>query len=172
MISRMSHFVLALLLSASAPAGFEDATDESRFSTAGQERIVQLTQLLESRPLQMQRGAAREILDWWIDNPELRLNWCAGMLTAGQNGKITPSVISQGLFGAGSYLLRHPDQADDRLAIHLAGVKSALALYRAAVAADLGLKDHAYEQMLDLWDAGELDAWVAREIRNCEKSEA
>ena len=160
--------VLSLIVATAGAVGGE--VEDGRFGPEGQRRIVELTQWLEANPLTEDKSKAQEVLTWWIENPDLVLNWCAGILTDGKNNKIQPAVVSQGLFGAGACLIQHPEMADDEQAIHLAGVKSALTLYKTAVAQNKKMRDKFYDKLLQRLDAGTLESWVEGKVRECKES--
>lgn len=164
------HRILALAaVILLVPVG-ASATDDAdpRFGPEGEKRIVESTQWLEANPLTKDKSKAQEVLTWWIENPNLTLNWCAGILTDGENDKIRATVVSQGLFGAGAYLIQHPEMAEDQQAIHLAGVRSALTLYKTAVEQNKKMRDGFYDDLVARWDAGTLDSWVEQKVRECQ----
>jgi len=165
-------FSLAVAFPLLLAVAVAEEPDDARFGAEGEQRILELTRFLEENPLaDNAREVRAEVLEWWVEAPHLTLNWCAGMLLDGKNKAVSPLVVTQGLFGAGAYLIRHKDQAEDELRISRAGVESALTAYRNAAAVGKKYADKFYESLLDRQEAGTLDGYVEGKLRECREAE-
>ena len=151
--------------------GLVAASDDERFGPAGEKRILELTRSLESSPITGDKSVTQEVLTWWIENPNLTLDWCAGMLIDAKNKNVRPTIVTQGLFGAGAYLIEHPDAVDDKIALHLAGVQSALRLYKTAVIENKKMRDKYYDELVERWKSDTLRSWVEHKVEECQESE-
>ena len=109
-IPKTTWISVAVLLLASAAV----ATDGERFGAEGQRNVIAKTRLLETDPLGDKKVIRAEILTWWIEVPDINLKWCAGMLTETKNESLSGIIVSQGMFGAGVFILENPDRASEQ----------------------------------------------------------
>lgn len=150
----------------------QDIKDSDRFGKEGEQRIIELTKKSESIiNIEDGKKIRREILDWWIKNPNITLNWCADVLAKGKNKRINPIVSTQAIFGAGVYLIENPDERDNDIEFYLAGVRSALRLYQNAIHESNKNKDKFFSKLLKMDQDGNLIEWIKDAVEECRKDE-
>lgn len=170
-MKRITIASLVLFLAVARVSHAEEKKDP-RFEPAGERRIVELTEWLEANPLgDVDKSRRTEITTWWVDVPDLTLNWCASLLLEGKNEVTSGIVVTQGMFGAGKYLLQHRDRKDDELAISLAGVESAMRAYRNATKQEPKLGDAAYEKLAAKVGTDALTNYVKEKLKDCAKND-
>ncbi len=157
---------IAILAPALAPA----ADDDARWSPEGRKSFVETVQWLESHPMD---GGQRtkEALRWIVEVPDVTLTWCSHLLMDATNKKARQIAVVQGTLAAGAFLVQHPEMAQDMRSSALAGVTSALATYRIALAADPSYRDALYDS-LAAGGTGAVDAYVDQKLRECEEAES
>ena len=148
------------------------AEGNEKFGPEGEKRIIELTKWLETNPLDQKGKEVRaEVLEWWIEAPHVTLNWCANLLIEGKNKKITGTVIIQGTFGAGAFILENPDRNEDSSAYSLAGVESGLLAYKNAVSENKKMKDKFYDSLVNRQKTGNLEKYIADSLKICKEAE-
>jgi hypothetical protein len=165
--------VVALAVLASAGlAVAQGKTDDPRWSPAGRQRVLEITRWLEAHPLEdVDKSKRTEVMKWFVEAPDVSVTWCAGLLIDGSNKKTQMIVMSQGMFGAGAFLVEHPERAADGRAATMAGVASALAAYRRAVAVDRSYVDATLEKLVSGGSA-HVEAYVDGRLKACAEDEA
>jgi hypothetical protein len=71
--------------------------------------------------------------------PEIHIELCSGYLgpVVGSDKKYAIEIFGQTMFASAAFIIAHPEQANDRVAVNLAGVEGALKVYEAIVASFL-----------------------------------
>jgi len=160
-ITALLPMLLALLVSG-APA-LAQTTAQS--SPEDRQRFVTIVHKLEKTPLdagvRSDRGWA---IQWLTDAPDVSVTVCSDMLGGVLEERYAqhPIVIAQYMLGMGAFVVEHPDKASDSDAVQLAGVESALTVYR-AVRADQ--PSPALDKLAALKDRGELPGFVRQTFR-------
>lgn len=101
---------------------------------AERRRAIETTRRLERDPLG--KGAAEErrwLLKWIVDIPDVQVRGCSGPLDAlaqDDSGRFGKQLYAQAVFGMATFLIEHPKQSDDWLAVQTAGVESVLRAYK------------------------------------------
>lgn len=122
---------LALALLALAPA-LAGARGPS--TPAERKRAVEVTRRLERDPLgRGADGERRWLLQWIVEIPDVQVRGCSGPLDAlaqDDEGRFGKELYTQAVFGMATFLIEHPKQAGDWVAVQTAGVESVLRAYR------------------------------------------
>jgi hypothetical protein len=143
-------------------------TDDPRFGTEGEQHILELSDWLEQNPLADDRSEVfEEVFTWWVEAPQLALDWCPALLQDGAKEKTTMLVATQAVVGAGAFLIRNRDETDV-MGISLAGVESGLKAYERMIAADGSYRDPVYDRLLERRSDGELRHYVTDKLRECQ----
>lgn len=122
---------LALALVAPTPARARGPS-----TPAERRRAVETTRRLEQDPLAHGANAQRRWLLQWIDEiPDIHIQGCSGPLDGlaqdAENERYGRLLYLQSLFGMAAYLVEHPGDEKDWVAVQTAGVESVLRAYRA-----------------------------------------
>jgi hypothetical protein len=156
----------ALLLVMVLAASFSALAQERRGPSTRQERAdaVKLARVLEHDPFNKDAKRMREwFTEWLIEIPDLTVDGCPGYLEPlyQKKKKNYASVISsQMLFSSAAYMIDHPDLADDRVAVNLAGLEGALKTYQAILRKKPNKRWPFLDDLLNKRDRGELKAYV------------
>jgi hypothetical protein len=123
---------------------------------------------LEANPLAADgMEARRNLLTWLSDSPDVTVKVCGDVVpTTGQ--ETVRSVFFQFVVSSAAFIIEHPDQANDELAVNLAGVQGALHTYQ-LLKARLGkeAKNGALEELLRKQEQGQLEAHVRAGVARC-----
>jgi hypothetical protein len=161
-------FVLSLSLFCFSQSG----SDTDSYGPAAQKRIIDLSLKCETMiQIDERESIRKEVMDWWIKNPDISLNWCGNILAEGKNPAINQFVATQGMFGAGVFILQNPKKAGDDAAVYLAGVERALRLYKTALGKDKKYEDDFLNKLLKMKESGSLKKWVENKVKICKKEE-
>jgi hypothetical protein len=128
----------AALAILAAPAAVA-AGDRGPSTAAERRRAVETTRRLERDPLGPSANKDRRwLLQWIVEIPDISVRGCSGPLDAlavdeaDRYGKV---LYAQSVFGMAAFLIEHPRQKSDWVAVQSAGVESVLRAYRALVKA-------------------------------------
>ncbi len=128
-MTRLAAALAALLvLSPALAAGRGPSTPAER------RRAIETTRRLERDPIG--KGAADErrwLLKWIVDIPDVQVRGCSGPLDAlaqDDGGRFGKQLYAQAVFGMAAFLIEHPKQSGDWLAVQTAGVESVLRAYK------------------------------------------
>ena len=160
-------FLVPLVLLGPMPSLAGEAGDLESFGPAEEKRILEITERLTSHPLQLNKTEVRDALHWWAVHPRLKFKHCVEPFTESKNAHLRNLIIAAGILGAGAHLIRHPGLGEDLTALYLAGVARALRLYRNAVLEKEAFRDEAYDRIIELQEAGTLEAWVEKKLEKC-----
>ncbi len=156
--------VLLLVSVAFAQQGRGPSTPEER------KRVVDLVNKLERDPLNPDLVKEREwAIQWLIDVPDVTVSVCTEVLGPVMK---TRYRYKSDLFGlhtlaAASFIIQHPDKANDDVAVNLAATKSVLAAYQAIVTKDPKSRLKELDELKSTRDSGGLEGYVAVAIARC-----
>ena len=156
----------ALLLIAFLPlVAFPCRAQNRRGPSTPEERdtAVKAARLLEADPFHKDAKKIREWLTLWlIEVPDISVELCSDYLgpVAGSKKNYSSEIFGQTMFSSAAFIVGHPDQAKDKVAVNLAGVEGALKAYEAI----LKIKPKARWEFLDgliaKREKGELKGYV------------
>jgi hypothetical protein len=125
---------------------------------------------LEANPLAGDGVEARRNLLMWLTNsPDVTVEVCGDVAPmAGQGTEASSSVFLQFVLSSAAFIIEHPDQAKDEVAVNLAGLQGALRTYK-LLQARLGneAKTRAMEELLERQEQGRLEAHVRAGVAKC-----
>lgn len=172
----MNRLLLATLLLAALGAPL--AADARGPSTpAERKRAVEVTRRLEREPLASGTEAQRRwLLRWIVEIPDIHVQGCSGPLdvlvqdeSGEKHGKL---LYAQAMFGMAAFLVEHPKQKGDWLAVQTAGVESALRAYRAIVRVDPQARWEELDVLLLAARQGQLQAILEETMEGCGDEQA
>jgi len=150
---------IVLLLASSALA------QNQRGPSTPQERdtAVKVARVLETDPFHKDAKKMREwILLWIINVPDIHVELCSAYMAPEKSTdkNYGSEIFNQTMFSSAAFIIEHPDQANDRVAVHLAGVEGALKVYEAVLATKPKAKSQFYDGLVEKRNKGELRAFV------------
>ena len=149
---------LVFSLSAFAQNKRGPATREER-ATA-----VKIARLLETEPFNKDAKKSREWFTLWlIEVPDISVEVCTGYLKPLYDSKsknYATEIATQMIFSSAAFIVEHRDQAQDRVAVNLAGVEGALKTYEAIVKEKPKAKWEFLEGLIAKREKGELRTYV------------
>lgn len=144
---------------------------EPRKSTPKErQRIVDLSKQYEKNILAPEaKKLASEVFDWWVEVPDVTLNWCSELLTdeMPQDQDLAGAVRLQGLVAGGVFVLEHPQQASDDRAIWIAGLEGVVRAYQNLLELDQGHRDDFLDKLVEIGSAGKLGEYVDTHSEEC-----
>jgi hypothetical protein len=141
-------------------------------TAAERKRAVDTTRRLERYPLAPSADADRKwLLKWIIDIPDINVKSCSGPLDAlalnEDGGKHGRWLYAQSMFGMTAFMIEHPNQKDDWVAVQTAGVESTLRAYQALVAVDREARWDELDTLLEARRQGKLREVVEKTMEGC-----
>ncbi len=165
----MRRSVLALSLVLALPAL---AAARGPSTPAERKKAVETTRRLERFPLAPDADAQRKwLLKWIVDIPDINVRGCSGPLDGlaqdedgSRHGR---QLYAQSMFGMTAFMIEHPRQKDDWVAVQTAGVESTLRAYQALLAQDPDAHWEELDTLLQARRAGKLRELVEKTMEGC-----
>jgi len=130
---------------------------------------VKGARLLESDPFNKDAKKTREWLTLWlIQVPDISIEVCPGYLKPLYDAKgknYSTEIATQMLFSSAAFIIEHPDQAHDRIAVNTAGLEGALKTYGSIIKEKPKARWDFLDGLIARRDKGDLPAYV-QEIAN------
>lgn len=145
---------------------------ETRRPSTPEERAqaVRITRALEADPLHKDAKKAKEwLLYWLIQAPDITVTLCADYLSPlyakdkNRDKNYAPEITTQMMFSSAAFIIEHPDQAKDEIAVNKAGLEGSLKAYEAIAKAKPTVKWPFLDELIGRRDKGTLEEYV-REI--------
>lgn len=127
------------------------------------ETAVKVARLLETDPFHKDAKKMREwLLLLLIEVPDIHVELCTAYMPPEKptDKNYGSEIFNQTMFSGAAFVIEHPDQASDRIAVHLAGVEGALKVYEVILATKPKAKSQFYDGLLEKRNKGELRAYV------------
>ncbi|HET9711248.1 MAG TPA: hypothetical protein VFP64_05180 [Pyrinomonadaceae bacterium] len=127
------------------------------------ETAVKVAQVLETDPFHKDAKKMREwLLLFLISVPDIHVELCTAYMPPEKpsDKNYGSEIFNQTVFSSAAFVIEHPDQANDRVAAHLAGVEGALKVYETVLATKPKAKSAFYDALLERRNKGELRAFV------------
>lgn len=125
---------------------------------------VKAARLLEAEPFYKDAKKIRGWLTTWIiEVPDISVGICTEYLPGlyGTKDKNYESeLVGQMMFASAAFIIEHPDQAKDSVAVNLAGVEGTLRMYEAILKTKPNAKINTLDQLVQKREKGELKAYV------------
>ncbi len=171
---RKSRCIWLVILAFSLLAIGQDQQEQKRPPSTPEERkrFFALVHKLEKTPLDTSLNSdITWALKWLEDIPDVSVNICftpLGPFTI-ENYRYDSRIRGQYVLAMGAYLLEHPQKAADR-AQYLAGVESALKVYKAILKSKPDAKSKGLDDLITKQDEGQLADFVRDASKACEDS--
>ena len=127
------------------------------------ETAVKVARVLETDPFHKDAKKMREwLLLFLIGVPDIHVELCTAYMPPEKpsDKNYGSEIFNQTVFSSAAFVIEHPDQANDRVAAHLAGVEGALKVYETVLATKPKAKSAFYDALLERRNKGELRAFV------------
>ena len=127
------------------------------------ETAVKVARVLETDPFHKDAKKMREwLLIFLISVPDIHVELCTAYMPPEKpsDKNYGSEIFNQTVFSSAAFVIEHPDQANDRVAAHLAGVEGALKVYETVLATKPKAKSAFYDTLLERRNKGELRAFV------------
>lgn len=127
------------------------------------ETAVATARLLETDPFHKDAKKLREgFLRWIIEVPDIHIEVCGAFVSPDKSTdkNYGSEIFGQTMFSSAAFIIEHPDQANDRIAVNVAGVEGALKVYENILATKPKAKSAFWDDLLDKRNKGELRAFV------------
>jgi hypothetical protein len=107
------------------------------------------------------------LLTWLIEVPDIHIEICSSYLGSEKSTdkNYGSEIFGQTMFSGAAFVIEHPDQANDRVAVNLAGVEGALKVYENVLTTKPKAKSAFLDGLVAKRNNGELRAYV-EEIAN------
>ena len=160
-----SRFNLTLLLALFLLLVSPTLAQAQRGPSTPEERqtAVKAAHLLESDPFNKDAKKIREWFTvWLIEVPDIHIELCGQYLgpvfTSKKN--YDSELFGQTMFSSAAFIIEHPEQANDRVAVNLAGLEGALKTYEAILKAKPKARWEFLDELIAKGDKDELRAYV------------
>ncbi len=165
----MRRFAIALCLVLAAPAL---AAGRGPSTPAERKKAVETTRRLEKYPLAPDADAQRKwLLKWIVDIPDINVRGCAGPLDAlaqdDEGKRHGRQLYAQSMFGMTAFMIEHPRQKDDWVAVQTAGVESTLRAYQSLLSSEPDAHWEELDTLLQARRAGKLRELVEKTMEGC-----
>jgi hypothetical protein len=131
---RLKPGVVALLVAAFVPVAAGVSVAKPKTSSPEERaKAVALAHELELQPAADDAIEKRRwLIAWWQKVPDLTVTICdlLGPVPK-EDHPYFSEVLVQSMFSGGAFMIEHPDQAQDKVAVQTAGVEGALKVYEA-----------------------------------------
>jgi hypothetical protein len=124
---------------------------------------VKVARLLESEPFHKDAKKARQWFTvWLIEIPDISVELCGAYLDplVGSKKNYSSEIFTQLLFSSAAFIIEHPEQAKDRMAVNQAGLEGALKTYEAIRKEQPKATWEFLDGLIARRDKGELRAYV------------
>lgn len=133
-------------------------------------QAIRLTRGLEADPLHKDAKDARRWLTLWlIQVPDITVTLCTDYLSPlydkdkNKDKNYAPEITMQMMFSSAAFMIEHPDQVKDEVAVNKAGVEGSLKAYEAIAKAKPKVKWTFLDELIERRNKDTLDVYV-REI--------
>ena len=126
-------------------------------------RAVEIATLLENEPLHKDAKKLSQALMYFIiEVPDISITFCIPVLGDYYNikGDYSPNITAQFTFSMAKFIIEHPEQADDKEKVYLAGVEGVLRAYQNIKKAKPKVLMKPLEDLLAKQQAGQLADFV------------
>jgi len=160
--------ILALLVGGALLAAPVTAIAANRGPSTPEERKQALSYIqdFEANPLNPKLQPEREWLTlWMIQVPDLHVHLCTILDKLAKGDKKNSQAIFNAMFFSQiAFVIQNPDQQNDSLAEHQAGVEGALRVYEALVKANPKDQQPFLDDLIQRRNAGTLAQWVKERV--------
>lgn len=129
-------------------------------------QAVRLTRALEADPLNKDAKDARNwLLMWLADVPDISVTICTDYFKPllEKNKNYSSEIVFQHMVSSAAFIIEHPEQAKDDVAVNKAGLEGSLKAYEAILKAKPKAKWPFLDELIERREKGTLEEYV-REI--------
>ena len=134
-------------------------------------RLVAIARKLEAAPLDSSLNAEREwAVKWLIEVPDLTVSLCTSVLGKDflkTKYKYSSNLVVQLTLSSAAFIIEHPDQAGDKVAMYTAGAEGALKAYAAILKDNPKAKWKALDEAVEKQGQGHLADYVRENSQGC-----
>jgi hypothetical protein len=130
---------------------------------------VKAARLLEADPFHKDSKKIREwFTTWLIEVPDISIELCGDYLgpVFGSKKNYSAEIFGQTMFASAAFIIEHPEQAKDKVAVNLAGVEGALKVYEAILKTKPKARWEFLDELIAKRERGELRAYVHEVAQN------
>ena len=156
----LTTMLLLLFLQASPALAKRASTPEDR------SKAVRLARELEQDPAADDALEKRKwLIKWYEKVPDITVTICnlLGPMP-GDDHPFFPFVLAQSMFSQGAFIIEHPDQADDKVAVQTAGMIGSLKVYDIFVKAVPDGRLPFLDELLKRREEGTLATYMAEAV--------
>lgn len=166
---RHSHFVVLGLLVGSLLSPALCGAQKRGPSTAKERaKAVQLARKLESDPLAKDAREERNWLVKWIEEvPDISVKICPELfppLLESPRKNYAQEILGQTTFSEAAFIIEHPENAKNDLAVYTAGVEGALKAYQALLKAKPDGRWPFLDDLIEQQKSDELKDYIRRTV--------
>ena len=138
-------------------------------------KAVHIAQALEANPLQPGNKEMRTWFTiWLIDVPDITIQVCGEELgpvfhVSNRNKNFVSEIFGQSMFSATSFVIEHPEQASDKVAVYTAGVEGSLRAYQSILKMHPEARWPFLDDLILKQQAGDLPKYVEKATAKCRK---
>jgi hypothetical protein len=138
-------------------------------------KAVQIARDLESDPLRPGNKEMRTWFTFWlIEVPDITVPICGEELgpifhESDRDKNFVSEIFGQSMFSAASFVIEHPDQANNKVAVYIAGVEGSLRAYQSILKAHPEAKWPFLDDLILKRQNGELSKHVEKATAKCRK---
>jgi hypothetical protein len=145
-------------------AGRGPSTSEER------SKAVNLVRALEADPLnEGARDSRRWLVAWLSEIPDITVQMCPALLGENfeVNKKYAAELALQQSLSSAAFIIEHPDRANDKLAVSIAGVEGVFKAYEAILTQKPKAHFKSLDALLEARSKGTLESIVAQNMKAC-----
>ena len=137
-------------------------------------QAVRLTRALETDPFNKEAKNARAwLITWLTDVPDISVTISPcylGPLFEKKDKNYGSELFFQSTFAMAVFMIEHPDQAKDEVAVNKAGVEGALRMYEAVLKEKPKAKWPFLDDLIARREQGKLEDYVREAAAKCKES--
>jgi hypothetical protein len=171
-----SILLSSLLLLCACPNLLAQSQQKRGPSTAEERaKAVQIAHTLEADPLQSGNKDLRTWFTLWlIDVPDITVQVCGEELgpifhESNRDKNFVSEIFGQSMFSAASFVIEHPDQANNKVAVYTAGVEGSLKAYQSILKTHPDATWPFLDDLILKQQKGELPKHVEKATAKCRK---
>jgi len=134
-------------------------------------RLVAIAHKLEAAPLDESLISERQwAIMWLIQVPDLTVSVCSNVLGKDflrTKYKYSSNVVAQLTLSSAAFIIEHPDQATDKVAVYTAGADGALKAYSAILKDNPKARYKALDEAVEKREQGQLADYVRENSKGC-----
>jgi hypothetical protein len=152
-------------------------SEQKRGPSTPEERskAVQIAHGLEADPLQPGNKDMRTwFVVWLTEVPDITIQVCGEELGSvfhelDRDKKFASEIFGQSMFSATSFVIEHPEQANNKVAVYIAGVEGSLRAYQSILKAHPEARWPFLDDLILKQQNGELPKYVEKATAKCRK---